>query len=285
MRARLAPLGALILLSAGCGAQTVPSDESGRKTVRIESLTRYTAAGTDTHEVRSTTTYDYGSGRSEYVDPASGCRTITIGNQSYTEVPEAVGVPGGKRWVRYDGTGYDVEAEFEKTLHDQTRTTSDGMVVSESSMILFASAGPGPEQYLDYLRASSRAELELVGEEEIRGEQTTHYRGGVDVRSRTRKELEADGWKQANIDRYLAQIVDNNEVVDVWVGEDGLVRRVVTTTRSPAGYPSFESVTTADYVDYGLEANIQAPPAADVLDHTVWQGKALESNVAPTCLH
>ena len=139
MTARLVPLGALVLLSAGCGAETVGSDESGRKTVRIESLNRYAAAGTDTHEVRSTTTYDYGNGRSEYVDPASGCRTITIGNQGYAEVAEAAGVPGGKRWVRYDGTGYDVEAEFEKTLHDQTQTTSDGMVV-ESSMILFATS-------------------------------------------------------------------------------------------------------------------------------------------------
>jgi hypothetical protein len=285
VRARLVPLGALVLFSAGCGAETVASDESGRKTGRIETLSRYTAAGAETHEFRSTATYDFVKDRSTYADPASGCRTITIGDQSYTEVPEAVDLPGGKRWVRYDGGGFDLEAEFEETLQDQTRTTSDGTVVSESSMILFATAGPGPERYLDYLRESSKEQLELLGEDEIRGEPTTHYRGDVDVRRRMREDLEADGWEQANIDRYLAQTVDNDEVVDLWVGEDGLVRRVVTTTQSPPGYPFFESVTTADYVDYGLEANIDTPPAADVLDDTAWQGKVLETNVDSTCLH
>jgi hypothetical protein len=153
------------------------------------------------------------------------------------------------------------------------------------SATLFAFGGSGPEEYVNYLRETSREELELVGEEAVRGEKTSHYRGRVDVRRRARKELEAESWKPANIDRYLAQLVENDEVVDVWVGEDGLVRRVVTTTRNGVGQPSFESVATAEYLDYGLEANIEAPPAAEVLDHTAWQGKVLESNVDPSCLH
>lgn len=285
MSARPLWLGALVLLSAGCGAEAREPNEAGGKTVRIQMSTRLTAAGSATHEFRSSGTYDYGNNRGTHADPTTGCRTITIGKRTYTEVPAAVGLPGGKRWVLYDATGSDLEAEFEKSLEDRTTTLGDGSVVRESSMIMIAPDGPGPEQYLHYLQANAKEGLDLVAEEELRGEQTAHYRGEVDGERTLRAYLEANGWKPANIGRYLEQSIESPEIVDLWVGADGLARRVVSTTRNPVGHTSYESVTTTDYLDYGLEVSIEAPPAAEVLDSTAWQGTVVESNVDRSCLH
>ena len=52
-------------------------------------------------------------------------------------------------------------------------------------------------------------------------------------------------------------------MIDVWVDSEGRARRVVTTDAAmgtDAGW-----VTTTEYFDFGLEADIQAPPAAEVV--------------------
>ena len=242
-----------------------------RKTVRIETVMRY-SVGDDSapRESRSTRTVDYANDRSLYVDPTTGCRMITVGDDVYSEVPPDDGMPEGKRWVGYVGETTEIETLFEQGQEEQTETTGDGGVVVSSHMF-FEKSDPDPDQYLDHLRGRSD-KLELVGEEDVRGSSTTHYRAKVDVRRGIRLDLEADGWKPANVDRYLEQVPNSDEVVDVWVGDDGLVRRVVTVTTNESGEaPSFETVTTADYLDYGLETHIEAPPVAEVLDWAEWE--------------
>ena len=295
MARRLLSLGALVLVASGCGAETVSSGAT-RETVRIETVTRYSVGENGPHEFRSAATYDYGRDRSLYVDDTTGCRTITIADRTYSELP-AGELAEGKRWLGHEAEAIDLEAQFEKSSQERTTTTSDGGIVVESSVMLFATEEPEPDGYLDYLREASD-EIELVGEEEIRGVGTTHYRAEVDPRRSLRKELETDGWKPENIDRYLEHIGHDEEIVDVWIGDDGLARRVVRTTRDAFGAGSYESVTTSDYLDYGLDAAIEAPPADEVVGEAKWErthrieGPAppdgeseSESEPPPSCLH
>jgi hypothetical protein len=65
----------------------------------------------------------------------------------------------------------------------------------------------------------------------------------------------------------LEQVPAGEQDIDVWVGRDGLERRVVTTTcYTGALSDEGEMVLTADYVEYGREPKIEAPPAAEVVD-------------------
>ena len=101
----------------------------------------------------------------------------------------------------------------------------------------------------------------------MRGVSTTLYHATIDVRSSTRKALEADGWKARNIERFLEDVQGMREI-DVWVDSDGLVRRIVTAESSPGA--AMEWQTTTEFFDFGLDAEIQPPPAAEVVDSEEW---------------
>jgi hypothetical protein len=118
------------------------------------------------------------------------------------------------------------------------------------------------DHYLDYLGEDT--EPERVGEEEVRGVPTIHYRGQLDVRSRIKASLETEGWKSANIERYLEDMVETRQMIDVWVDSEGRARRVVSTDETL--HAETGSVTTTEYFDFGLEYDIQAPPVAEVLE-------------------
>ena len=152
----------------------------------------------ETYEFRSTGVVDYANDRSEDREQASGCRTITIGEISYSELPPGERGPVGKRWVKSGGEAIDSEALFEQS-HEQSADDAPGL---GTSTIVLSGVDPTPDEYLDDLRESS-GEPERVGEEDVRGVQTTRYRTKLDLRRMTRLELEEAGWQVANIERYL----------------------------------------------------------------------------------
>jgi hypothetical protein len=63
-----------------------------------------------------------------------------------------------------------------------------------------------------------------------------------------REELEADGWRAANVERYLETMVESEQNIDIWVDADGLARRVVTSTSSESAEVGMtnQSVTTSE---------------------------------------
>jgi hypothetical protein len=299
---RLLSLGALLLFTTGCGAEAVPSEEgSGADTARIETVTRVSGSG-GTHEVRSGSVVDYARDRSSYVEPTSGCRGITIGDVSYVEVPQQAGLPPGKRWVKSDWDTADAEAEFEASQKPQT--DADGAWTSYGFMLAFSEPPPG--DYLGYLR--EHGELERVGEENVRGVPTTHYRTTLDRKQLTREQLEREGWKDANIEKHLQTIPETEEEVELWVDAADLTRRVVTTSTTTFAQVGMthRSVTTTEYFDFGVELAIEPPPAGEVIESEEWQRMqeqqleelqiegevgtgllpgAFEPNVTPSCLH
>jgi hypothetical protein len=97
-----------------------------------------------------------------------------------------------------------------------------------------------PQKLLRILREAS-SETERLGEEEIRGVDTVGYRLTVDC------------------DAALLSC-DSTAPVDVWVGEDGIVRRIEIDDDD--GSYSFE------FFDFGAEVTIEPPPVDEVVDES-----------------
>jgi hypothetical protein len=113
-------------------------------------------------------------------------------------------------------------------------------------------------------------QVTTVGNEQVRGVDTTHYRGTVNIASAL-AELPAD--QRAQVQQKLDQVgVDPTSVgfpVDVWVGKDGLVRRIqlgLDTSHLPAvgSAANVKATLTMDLYDIGQPVNITVPPANQV---------------------
>jgi hypothetical protein len=113
-------------------------------------------------------------------------------------------------------------------------------------------------------------DVEELGEETIRGVATTHYRGTIErdkLESKLRGEGKAD----------VAELVDrayrgggSSFPVEVWIDEDGLVRRV-RQEMPVAGEDGATDLTMdmrVELYDFGAEPDIDLPPQDRVFDAT-----------------
>ncbi|MFD4524750.1 hypothetical protein ACFWP7_12675 [Streptomyces sp. NPDC058470] len=96
-------------------------------------------------------------------------------------------------------------------------------------------------------------DLHKVGEEEVRGERTTHYSGTVNV---------ADIKGADALKEQLEQAGVTAETVDVWVNGDDLLVKKVEKGKLTSGSMS----ATAYYSEYGVRVSAQEPPASDTAD-------------------
>ena len=92
-----------------------------------------------------------------------------------------------------------------------------------------------PQQLLTTLRAASE-ETSAIGEETVRGVETVHYR--LDVDCEKEQFFDCEGTSPA----------------EVWIDEEGLVRRV------------WIDGATIEFLDFGTEVEIEAPPVEEVVD-------------------
>jgi hypothetical protein len=109
-----------------------------------------------------------------------------------------------------------------------------------------------------------------VGTEQVRGVDTTHYQGTLDLASAL---AEASADQRNKAESELGKVgIDPSAAtlpVDVWIGADGLVRRVKvgveglqTTASSSTGSPG--GTVTIEFYDFGQPVNITVPPADQV---------------------
>ena len=104
--------------------------------------------------------------------------------------------------------------------------------------------GPGgakPDQLLGMLIEASE-KIETLGNEEIRGVSTKHHRAHIDM-----KKLGDD-----------ARDLPDKLVIDAWIDKGGLVRRL----RLP---DSDTSTTMIDLYDFGVEVDVEAPGAEEIM--------------------
>jgi hypothetical protein len=100
----------------------------------------------------------------------------------------------------------------------------------------------------------------VVGHETIDGTITTHYTAVIDID----KVIDQLPEELGDLVRE-ATAGQPGEKVDVWIDDQGLLRRAVSSvTMGPAG--SF--TMTMDFSDYGIHPQIDLPVESDVFDAT-----------------
>ena len=107
--------------------------------------------------------------------------------------------------------------------------------------------GPGgmsPDRLIDVLVKSSK-KVEQLGKEVVRGVDTIHYRAHLDA---------------AKLGLELGPDPPDELVVEAWVDDDGLVRRI----RVPEGGES-NSSSVVDLYDFGVPVDVKTPEAEDIV--------------------
>jgi hypothetical protein len=164
-------------------------------------------------------------------------------------ISNAFGLPGGKQWIKFDlaQLGREQGIDF-GALFDQF-------------------SGSDPSRSLELLRGA-QADFRKVGEEEVRGVETTHYRGTVDL-ERLAETAPPDA--RESYRRLLELSAQARIPVDVWIDGDGHTRRIRYEQEMRDG----SSMKLAqEYYDFGAEVKVEAPPANEVADFSELLGNS-----------
>ena len=167
----------------------------------------------------------------------------------YLKLPEASGVPlpPGKTWL---------ELDLAKLGETQGLDLAQLTQLNQSD----------PSQALDFLAGASD-DFHEVGTEDVRGEPTTHYAGTIDL------DKVAENAPDDVADQYrkLAELSPTKKVpLDVWIGSDGLVRKIRFEQAPAEG----SAVTIEEELyDYGTNADVTIPSESEVFDVTELLGQ------------
>jgi hypothetical protein len=173
----------------------------------------------------------------------------------YEKVPEIVpaserDTSGGKPWVKID-------------LRRAAR--SSGIALDQ-----FNEMANSAQSIPDQLRGLT-GDLERIGTEEVRGVETTRYKGTVDLRKLTDM---APPEARSTMRRLNQKMIDDlggpTYPIELWIDGDDLLRRErhVTTKSQPGVEGKFKATSTSEFFDYGTEIVIKPPPEEDVHDLT-----------------
>ncbi|MCG7202818.1 hypothetical protein [Streptomyces arenae] len=273
-RVALALAAAMALTGpAACTSSADHGSGSGTATHRARSLAALRSAERSTHRarsvrVRSTTTLgSLMSTRAEgtlgWREGLTGTLTITYTGGSTADLmrkldstsmetrylPDAyyakVGAGfarqlGGKHWIRYP---YAYLATFGS---------------GSGAMMTDLMRNTTPNQSVRLLLASG--DVRKVGEEQISGVPTAHYRGTVHL-----SDLAGDG----ELHRQLSGAGVAGETVDIWVDGKNLLAKKTEKADTASG----TMTQTAYYSDYGVEVSARQPPAGDTEDFRTLLGR------------
>jgi hypothetical protein len=149
-------------------------------------------------------------------------------------------LPGGQQWIKLDLTKMGKSA---------------GVDLSK----LLAGSQLQPGDLLSLLKTDG-AKIHKVGSATVNGDATTHYRVVIDTRARL-KELGSP--LLAGVAARMPKVPE-----DVWIGKDGLVRRVRVSFDLPHRGAPVHTAMTMNLYDYGADVDIAAPPSGEVFDAT-----------------
>ena len=121
---------------------------------------------------------------------------------------------------------------------------------------------PNPSQGLRFLNGFT--DTQTVGTEDVRGVETTHYKGVVDLR----RLAEEDPSLKGTLDQLAAQTGVTLMPVEVWIDGANLVRRMRQSfegAQMDAGV-QVDMTTTTELYDFGTTVNVEEPPSDQVVD-------------------
>jgi hypothetical protein len=154
-------------------------------------------------------------------------------------------MPRGKTWLKADiveiGKAYGLDLDRLK----ETKQSDPGTMLA-------------------YLRSAQ--EVEKLGTDLVRRELTTHYHTDVKAETIVR---DAPRDQQKAMRNYLRLMGIKTYPVDVWVDRDGVVRKLAIELEYKLPDGEYVKMSLSEeYYDFGVEANIEAPPARSVIDVT-----------------
>jgi hypothetical protein len=260
---------ALAVGLTACGGDALALDpvaSAARTTVeRGSSRVEFTVAmkvGTESVDMTGSGAFDYSRSRGEATYRMQlpmfgevGMNMRMVGTKVFVRLPEALsgGLTGGKEWV-----GVDVGKSLE-----QAGLGGLGLTQQQD-----------PAQTLQYLRTASTVVRE-AGAATVRGVETTRYTGRLDFRKALdagidELELPAAERQRARqgMQWMLDQLGTKGVPFEVFVDEDGLLRRMTMDMNMTIEGEPMTMAMRMDYFDFGVDVNVQAPPASDVFDAT-----------------
>jgi hypothetical protein len=169
-------------------------------------------------------------------------KAVFVDTSAYYQLPPGA-LGGGKTWIRLD-------------------LQNIGEVTGVDLGPLVQGSQADPSQYLLWLSAIGPG-VTRIGEEEVRGVPTTRYRAVVDLNL---LESQAPPGKEAEWAAYVQSLRDRLGLdfipVEVWVDEEGLIRRLHHEYGFAAEGTS--AIVTTELFDFGTPVNAKAPPAGQV---------------------
>jgi hypothetical protein len=163
--------------------------------------------------------------------------------------------------MTFEGDG-DFAGRFEAILIDGVMYMKSDELPLPAGKEWLATKDPptstmSPSEFVEFLRDSGDVENE--GTEEIRGQQTTHYSGPLDIR----KIAEEGGSELVQRLNRQPDVEEMENEIDIWVGENGLPARMEFEVRPPDGQDGHLKMTT-DILEYNVEVDVEHPPPSKV---------------------
>lgn len=124
---------------------------------------------------------------------------------------------------------------------------------------LFGMLGRATDPEVMFQALETPKALELLGEEEVDGVATNRYRITIDP---------ADYLEAMDFPAAMKEFLPREMVTEMWVDGDNLPRKFAQTIETPsqAGGEPVPSTTEGTYSDFGLDVDIEAPPADQISD-------------------
>lgn len=216
------------------------------------------------------------------LDPESGNSSMKMdfaamaaaGGDTQDIPPEMAAMMGEMEVRQIDDTVYMRFPFFTAFLGADTEWVS--MPAEEGSDLADEmTSGGTPSDPSNFLESFSEAEgtVEELGYEEIRGIDTTHYRLTVE-----------ENWQEHLSEEEIAELEEQGPIpdasfpIELWVGDDGLVHRMMIDIRAQ-DFPDATQVEdfqrmamTFDFFDFGQPVTIEPPPADQVTDMSELSG-------------
>ena len=265
---RIVPLVVVSLALVACGS----TDPAALVAAAPDATTE---AGTARMSLESTVRGIAGAG--SFTSTGEGLIDFAAQRGAFTlELPDAIGAEmGGDIKFAYEGTTMYLRSPEAVPGADTEWVSFDLGVLSEqmagTDIEQFNQAGNNdPSNTLALLKGSSDDVVE-VGTEEVRGEQTTHYRATVDLRKATEQAGAVRDRRQ--FEAFLEQFPSETVPVEVWIDDEGRARRMrldqpVPETPGMPASPDASVVTTIELFDFGVEEPIEIPAPDQVTDLT-----------------
>lgn len=145
--------------------------------------------------------------------------------------------------------------------------TSDGKWLAidlDDEDSLFGMLGKSMDPEVMFGAAQKPEKVELLGQEEVDGVETNHYRITTDP---------AEALKAMDMPPGMEEFMPEDMIIEMWVDADDRPRKFVqeTTVKAPSGGTVTSSVE-GYYRDFGADVDIEAPPADEISDEDPFGG-------------